>query len=193
MHSGSPPITGWPGVCKLDSPERRQRAAVERGGEGGAAGVGDLGVAEVERPEPCKHSLRRRRRTCRRRWRQNTRSRSWPSEGARLRRAAAACSKRDDPRTTRFVFGTGSRGWVPMNWAASATVSNRHVRASTGRAYGPATSLQVVFFSHKMGQSQRSQIRLDEPDRLQQAKAKCGDKQWRVRRKAVFRPFYSCS
>ena len=29
--------------------ERRQRAAVERSGEGGAAGVGDLGVAEVER------------------------------------------------------------------------------------------------------------------------------------------------
>jgi hypothetical protein len=29
--------------------EHRQRAAVERSGEGGAAGVGDLGVAEVER------------------------------------------------------------------------------------------------------------------------------------------------
>ena len=29
--------------------ECRQRAAVERSGEGGAAGVGDLGVAEVER------------------------------------------------------------------------------------------------------------------------------------------------
>lgn len=34
---------------------------------------------------------------------------------------------------------------------------------------------QVVFFSHKMGLSQRSQSRLGEPERLQQAKAKCGD------------------
>jgi hypothetical protein len=31
--------------------ERRQRAAVERGGEGGAPGVGDRGVVEVEPPE----------------------------------------------------------------------------------------------------------------------------------------------
>eukprot|EP00964_Phaeocystis_antarctica_P089994 scaffold57506_cov62-Phaeocystis_antarctica.AAC.7 len=47
--------------------ERRQRAAVERRGEGGAAGVGDLGVAEVELLELRQHSRRRRRCTCRRR------------------------------------------------------------------------------------------------------------------------------
>merc|ERR1712086_777934 len=46
-----------------------QRAAVERRGEGGAAGVGDLGVDEVERLELRQHSSRRRQRTCRR-WRQ---------------------------------------------------------------------------------------------------------------------------
>ena len=43
--------------------ERRQRAAVDRSGEGGAAGVGDLGAAEVEHLElrqpsrcPARHS-----------------------------------------------------------------------------------------------------------------------------------------
>eukprot|EP00964_Phaeocystis_antarctica_P056009 scaffold32992_cov48-Phaeocystis_antarctica.AAC.3 len=47
--------------------ERWQRAAVERRGESGAAGVGDLGVAEEELLELCQHSRRRRQRTCRRR------------------------------------------------------------------------------------------------------------------------------
>eukprot|EP00964_Phaeocystis_antarctica_P054190 scaffold31834_cov71-Phaeocystis_antarctica.AAC.1 len=50
--------------------ERRQRAPVERSGEGGAAGVGDLGVAEVELLEHRQHTCRRRRRTCRR-WRRH--------------------------------------------------------------------------------------------------------------------------
>eukprot|EP00964_Phaeocystis_antarctica_P024588 scaffold13773_cov68-Phaeocystis_antarctica.AAC.4 len=47
--------------------ERRQRAAVERSGEGGAAGVGDLGLGEVEELElrqPCRWQ---RQCTCRRR------------------------------------------------------------------------------------------------------------------------------
>ena len=44
---------GLPRGARRDAPqlevlERRQRAAVERSSEGGAAGVGDLGVAEVE-------------------------------------------------------------------------------------------------------------------------------------------------
>ena len=43
--------------------ERRQRAAVERSGEGGAAGVGDLGAAEVEPLELRQSSRRRWRRT----------------------------------------------------------------------------------------------------------------------------------
>ena len=46
--------------------ERRQRAAVDRSGEGGAAGVGDLGAVEVEHLELRQPSRRRRRRTCRR-------------------------------------------------------------------------------------------------------------------------------
>eukprot|EP00964_Phaeocystis_antarctica_P090161 scaffold57657_cov63-Phaeocystis_antarctica.AAC.4 len=50
--------------------ERRQRAAVERSGEGGAAGVGDLGVVEVELLELLQHCSRRRRRTYRQRRRQ---------------------------------------------------------------------------------------------------------------------------
>eukprot|EP00964_Phaeocystis_antarctica_P146537 scaffold112850_cov66-Phaeocystis_antarctica.AAC.1 len=52
---------------QIDTLECRQRAAVERSGQGGAAGVGDLGVAEVEPLELRQHSSRRRRRTCRRR------------------------------------------------------------------------------------------------------------------------------
>ena len=36
------------GVIKHELLERRQRAAVERGDEGGAPGVRDLGVAEAE-------------------------------------------------------------------------------------------------------------------------------------------------
>ena len=48
-------------VFKLEHVERRQRAAVERGGEGGATGVGDLGVAEVELLELLQPSSRRRR------------------------------------------------------------------------------------------------------------------------------------
>ena len=44
---------------------------------------------------------------------------SWPSEGARLRRAAAACVRRG---TTRFF---GSRSKVSMDWAASAIKPGR--------------------------------------------------------------------
>eukprot|EP00964_Phaeocystis_antarctica_P156374 scaffold125991_cov57-Phaeocystis_antarctica.AAC.3 len=47
--------------------ERRQCAAAERGGQGSAAGVGDLGVDEEERLELRQPSPRSRRRTCRRR------------------------------------------------------------------------------------------------------------------------------
>ena len=51
----------------MENLECWQRAAVEREGEGGAAGVGDLGEAEVELLELRQHSRRRRRRTCRQR------------------------------------------------------------------------------------------------------------------------------
>ena len=54
-------------AVQKESLERRQRAAVERGGEGSAAGVGDLGVQEDELLELRQHSCRKRRRTCRRR------------------------------------------------------------------------------------------------------------------------------
>eukprot|EP00964_Phaeocystis_antarctica_P157742 scaffold128061_cov72-Phaeocystis_antarctica.AAC.2 len=54
-------------VVQKEIPERRQRAAVERSGEGGAAGVGDLGVAKVEHPELRQYSRRQRRHTWRRR------------------------------------------------------------------------------------------------------------------------------
>ena len=37
-------------VLKMELLERRQRAAVERGGESGTPGVGDLGAAEVGAP-----------------------------------------------------------------------------------------------------------------------------------------------
>ena len=57
----------WYAVQK-ESLERRQRAAVERGGEGSAAGVGDLGAVEVEQLELRQHSSRR---TCRRRRRRH--------------------------------------------------------------------------------------------------------------------------
>eukprot|EP00964_Phaeocystis_antarctica_P062856 scaffold37703_cov61-Phaeocystis_antarctica.AAC.1 len=39
------------GASQIELLERRQRAAVERSGEGGAASVGDLGLVEVERLE----------------------------------------------------------------------------------------------------------------------------------------------
>ena len=60
-------------ITKLDVLERRQRAAVERGGEGGAPDVGDLGAVEIELVELLQSSSRRRRscsrwrRVCRRR------------------------------------------------------------------------------------------------------------------------------
>eukprot|EP00964_Phaeocystis_antarctica_P160322 scaffold131851_cov75-Phaeocystis_antarctica.AAC.1 len=47
--------------------EGRQLAAVERGGEGGAPGVGDLGAVEVEQHELLQASSRRRQRACSRR------------------------------------------------------------------------------------------------------------------------------
>ena len=55
------------GALQTEDLKRRQRVAVKRGGEGVAAGVGDLGVAELERVELRQHSSRRRRRACRRR------------------------------------------------------------------------------------------------------------------------------
>eukprot|EP00964_Phaeocystis_antarctica_P026614 scaffold14992_cov69-Phaeocystis_antarctica.AAC.6 len=60
------------GVFKTEVLERRQRAAVERSGQGGAAGVGDLGAVEAEQPELRQYSRPAtrasppsRRRTCR--------------------------------------------------------------------------------------------------------------------------------
>eukprot|EP00964_Phaeocystis_antarctica_P115665 scaffold79647_cov59-Phaeocystis_antarctica.AAC.2 len=59
------------GACRdaiqCENLERRQRAAVERGGQSGASRVGDLGAVEVERLEFLQPSSRRRQRTCRRR------------------------------------------------------------------------------------------------------------------------------
>eukprot|EP00964_Phaeocystis_antarctica_P152997 scaffold121057_cov63-Phaeocystis_antarctica.AAC.2 len=52
---------------ELGDLERRQRAVVEREGQSGASGVGDLGAHEVERLELRQPSSRRRQRTCRRR------------------------------------------------------------------------------------------------------------------------------
>eukprot|EP00964_Phaeocystis_antarctica_P030457 scaffold17209_cov68-Phaeocystis_antarctica.AAC.1 len=54
-------------AVQIERLERRQRAAVERSGESGAAGVGDLGAGEVEKLELRQHSSRRRQRTGRRR------------------------------------------------------------------------------------------------------------------------------
>eukprot|EP00964_Phaeocystis_antarctica_P111957 scaffold76200_cov63-Phaeocystis_antarctica.AAC.8 len=54
-------------AVQIERLERRQRAAIERSGKGGAAGVVDVGVAEVEHLELRQPSRRRRRRTCRRR------------------------------------------------------------------------------------------------------------------------------
>eukprot|EP00964_Phaeocystis_antarctica_P018554 scaffold10246_cov63-Phaeocystis_antarctica.AAC.3 len=57
---------------QIETLESWQCAAVERSGQSGAAGVGDLGVVEVERRELRQHSSRRRQRTCRRwRWRRH--------------------------------------------------------------------------------------------------------------------------
>ena len=53
MHGGyrrSPRRAGWD-TAQPDLLERSQRAAVERSGEGGAAGVGDLGADEIEHLE----------------------------------------------------------------------------------------------------------------------------------------------
>eukprot|EP00964_Phaeocystis_antarctica_P103999 scaffold69192_cov72-Phaeocystis_antarctica.AAC.3 len=66
MHGGLRRVAGRAAV-KVHFLERRQNAAVERSGQGGAAGVGDLGVVEEEQPELRQHSRRRRQRTCRRR------------------------------------------------------------------------------------------------------------------------------
>eukprot|EP00964_Phaeocystis_antarctica_P087111 scaffold55232_cov63-Phaeocystis_antarctica.AAC.4 len=68
MHGGLRRVAGR-NVFKIERFERQQRAAVERSGQGGAAGVGDLGAAEAELLELWQHSSRRRtcrRRTCRR-------------------------------------------------------------------------------------------------------------------------------
>ena len=54
-------------VVNVEALKCRQRAAAERGGEGGAAFVGDLGAGEMEQLERRQPSGRRRRRTCRRR------------------------------------------------------------------------------------------------------------------------------
>ena len=51
-------------MVKRDLLEGWQRAAVERGDEGGAAGVGDPGEVEVEPLELRQPPSRRRRRTC---------------------------------------------------------------------------------------------------------------------------------
>eukprot|EP00964_Phaeocystis_antarctica_P082094 scaffold51448_cov64-Phaeocystis_antarctica.AAC.10 len=51
----------------IEQHERRKRAVVEPSGEGGAAGVGDLGVVEDEHLELRQPCSRRRQRTCRRR------------------------------------------------------------------------------------------------------------------------------
>eukprot|EP00964_Phaeocystis_antarctica_P023331 scaffold13058_cov72-Phaeocystis_antarctica.AAC.3 len=66
LHGGLRHGTGGGGL-QDDSLERRQRASVERSGEGCAAGVGDLGAAEVELLERRQPSSRWLRRTCRRR------------------------------------------------------------------------------------------------------------------------------
>ena len=68
-HGGIRRGAGWAAV-QIERLERRQRAAVERSDEGGAAGVGDLGAAEVEPLELRQPSSRRRRRTCWQRRRQ---------------------------------------------------------------------------------------------------------------------------
>ena len=47
MHGGLRRSAGRD-AAQEDQLERRQRAAVERSGEGGAAGVGDLGPAEIK-------------------------------------------------------------------------------------------------------------------------------------------------
>ena len=61
MHGDLCRGTGKDAV-QVDLLEGRQRAVVKRRGEGGAAGVGDLGVVEVEHLELRQHSSRRRRR-----------------------------------------------------------------------------------------------------------------------------------
>ena len=58
MHGVYRRITGRDGAAQKDLLERRQRAAVERSDEGGAAGVGDLGVVEVEPLDLRQHSNR---------------------------------------------------------------------------------------------------------------------------------------
>ena len=71
MHGDSRRITGR-GAAYKERLERRQRAAAERSGQSGAAGVGDLGAVEREPLELRQRSRRRRRRTCRRRRRQES-------------------------------------------------------------------------------------------------------------------------
>ena len=60
-------IISYYNIVREELLERRQRAAIERSGEGCAAGVGDLGVVDVERPEVRQHTCRRRRCTYRQR------------------------------------------------------------------------------------------------------------------------------
>eukprot|EP00964_Phaeocystis_antarctica_P015839 scaffold8755_cov46-Phaeocystis_antarctica.AAC.2 len=70
IHGGYRRGAGGDVIKIVEFLERRQHAAIERSRESGAAGVGDLGVAEAERLELRQHSSRRRWRTCRRRRRQ---------------------------------------------------------------------------------------------------------------------------
>eukprot|EP00964_Phaeocystis_antarctica_P075729 scaffold46760_cov39-Phaeocystis_antarctica.AAC.5 len=71
LHGGACRSAGRDAGQAIYVAERWQNIALERSGEGGAAGVGDLGVVEVELLELRQHSSRRWQRTRgQRRWRQ---------------------------------------------------------------------------------------------------------------------------
>ena len=105
-------------IVQLERLERRQHAAVERSGKSRAAGVGDLGLHEVEQLELLQPTSRQRQRTCRRRKRRHeggdnalvaervayeeeTRQRGQPPRGISTWVSAfiylSLCYPRDDP------------------------------------------------------------------------------------------------
>ena len=155
--------------------ERRQRAAVERSGEGGAAGVGDLGAAEVEPLELRQPSRRRRRRTCRRRRRheggealvaERVASRASRSSAGSRRKAGARATSPASPMAALLRARLLSRGRAPCPRAAARAeapasptcvpVIQSSVTAGSAPAPSPAASCRPP--SGPAAGSQRSSL-----------------------------------
>eukprot|EP00964_Phaeocystis_antarctica_P113379 scaffold77420_cov63-Phaeocystis_antarctica.AAC.4 len=78
-------------AIQIEDDERRQRAAVERGGKSGAACVGDLGVAGIGILQICQPSSRQRQRRWRWRRRRDSRLRELLERAVKVTAARLEC------------------------------------------------------------------------------------------------------